>query len=413
MMLIENFADATLDTSKWNFQSNNYGGGDGSYTISNNRIRIANGSGWNNTGLENKNIFRTGGNKLVIEFDYLQISHYGNGGEDQFGFGPAGMSRGGYYMPYTSNWFYVRPLGHMKIIADFIAKTISVYYGSSTTPTSVYPISDTMLTAMNTNGILVDFTTSGYSSACVCEYWDISINDYTSKMLITSDAKNPASNIYSVKSGSMQQIPYSLNELTSAIFDSEGFDDSSLLKQVPFQKYDLLLCGQPGLAPSSRKVGIIDSPKLILSKSDISLVSIQCINQVTVVSNSAGAGSVKFILSKDSGNTWFIFDGVNWVLIDASAPSNVINSGMTLTQINSITKDQWALLNLTSKVRFGYALNIESALDIANTDSIKLNVDMKGKWFEAINGADYRFGYANSSTAYLELCTSGDYKINY
>lgn len=204
---------------------------------------------------------------------------------------------------------------------------------------------------------------------------------------------------------------------TLDMFTTYGYADLSLMtdaltKQLKPNFKLLTWIDNTVFAPGIR---MIADPitKLILPSTDISLVSIQSINQMTVKTTVSGSGAIRLIVSIDRGVTWKIFDGSNWCPIDISSPSNVIAIGMTIAQINIITKQQWDMLGATNIIRFGYALSINASTDVANTDILSLSVDMRGMWDGAQHYVDYKTGYPNSSTINVRLLTSGDYKINY
>lgn len=149
--------------------------------------------------------------------------------------------------------------------------------------------------------------------------------------------------------------------------------------------------------------------KLVLAKSDISIRSVQYIDQLKITSTT-GNGDVRIVISTDQGISWKTFDGFIWKTVDMSDTNNVFTDGMSATAINAITKDKWTELigQDPQAIRFGYAIS-ENAL----ADKLDFTVDMKGMWFEGLPGTDYRAAYANKTTLVVQLLSSGDYKINY
>lgn len=235
----------------------------------------------------------------------------------------------------------------------------------------------------------------------------------TTNLYLFKDAKGK---YFSIKTGSLVNIDNPTdNDSLFTLFKNQGSDVLPSTSQFNTLEtpFSILAFSNSDAIGISTKVVANNGAKLILNKIDISLATIQCINSATVVSTSSGSGSIRFIVSKDHGETWLKFDGTEWVAIDVSNTENVILNGMTLSQINSISKAQWAVLNLTSAIRFGYALDINSSADVANTDMLKLNVDMKGTWMDCARGIDFNSGYSTSSTISVSLLSSGDFKINY
>lgn len=208
------------------------------------------------------------------------------------------------------------------------------------------------------------------------------------------------------------------NELTESIFKSNGMTMDDLSQALPLINQigncELIALG-PAEVPSVpiRKLNGVPKPKLILANGGIPLISIQCINQVTMTTTTAGSGLIRFIVSADNGNSWAAYSNSVWTPIDISDFSNVKLSGMTPATLNALSKSNWSdfinPINAKS-LRFGYYLEVSDSVDTANADAISLNVDMLGAW---MNSKEADWGYVNKTIARVLLYSTGDYKINY
>lgn len=159
----------------------------------------------------------------------------------------------------------------------------------------------------------------------------------------------------------------------------------------------------------------ISFPKLILSNNDINLSTIESINFANIIVSQSGGGKVGTIVSIDKGKSWRTWiNGSGWVDIDIDDPMNVFVNAMTSAAVSIRSKDDWfALIGDSKTIRFGYCVEIAASTDVANTEVLKLNVDTRGAWWDAINGADYRSNYPTSGSISVHLLATGDYKINY
>lgn len=207
------------------------------------------------------------------------------------------------------------------------------------------------------------------------------------------------------------------SDLTEQICKDVGMTVDELTRAVPLinqrDRCDILAYSpQPENAYTPiRKLIATPKPKLVLANGDIPLVSIQYINQVTVTSTTSGNGVMRFIASVDGGDTWVVFSNGAWKRINISDFNSVKVNGMTATVLNAITRTNWEnLVGDANLLRFGYYFDVVTYSDIAKTDAISLNVDMRGAW---MNNKEADWGYVNKSIVRVILYSTGDYKINY
>ncbi|MBU7316167.1 LamG-like jellyroll fold domain-containing protein [Paenibacillus oleatilyticus] len=79
---------------------------------------------------------------------------------------------------------------------------------------------------------------------------------------------------------------------------------------------------------------------------------------------------LRVIVSSDSGKTWNTFESNSWEPVTISSLSNVKQNGMTYSEINSLTQDQWKALSQDGRFRFAYYLEQDSFEDTLKVNSL-------------------------------------------
>lgn len=229
----------------------------------------------------------------------------------------------------------------------------------------------------------------------------------TSKFLIIDNDV-----IKTIVSNSLQAIPkQDLATITVDDFLNHGIDNLSTITKpilsMLSNQFKIINWNDINLKQTIRSK-CLSYPKLVTHNTDIPLATIQNINQVT-----ASATNVKLIVSIDCGATWMTWNDSSWTSVEFNIDS-VSSNGLSTTAVNSLTRQNWLdLVGSSKNIRFGYLLNMSTIEDVVNSDSIKMNVDMKGSWDGCAVNAEYKYSYATSSNITVKLLESGDYKINY
>ena len=154
--------------------------------------------------------------------------------------------------------------------------------------------------------------------------------------------------------------------------------------------------------------------QLVIPTSLISISTFEGINSVSITNNVSNGGSVNIVVTTDMV-TYYTYDFTNtkWITVDLNK-TDVKSSGLTLTSIGRITRDEWnKLTSSTSAIGFAYLLSKNNESDNVDIDKLTLNVDMKGSWNHAIYGTDVTYGYPLNNELKVTLLTGGSYKINY
>ena len=94
--------------------------------------------------------------------------------------------------------------------------------------------------------------------------------------------------------------------------------------------------------------------------------------------------------------------------------SDIETEGRIPSDIASIPSSAWDILLKESEgIGFEYFMSIENISDVCKTDSLTLQVDMKGSWQSALKGTDFNYGYPANDQLKVVLLKDGSYKINY
>jgi hypothetical protein len=153
----------------------------------------------------------------------------------------------------------------------------------------------------------------------------------------------------------------------------------------------------------------VPTDRVIIPTGDINLENTANIDFFTLANTISGAGSVKTVVSFDSGATWFTW-AETWAAIEPNVQSIAAN-GMTPDVLNARTSEDWGTLRGDSTtVRFAYYLSMAASTDTASANTLTAQIDMVGTW-KHYKDADWE--YTGESALKVTLYANGDYKINY
>ena len=146
----------------------------------------------------------------------------------------------------------------------------------------------------------------------------------------------------------------------------------------------------------------------IVPNSLINTGSVETIQSINITNNLTDT-TVKFAITTDL-STYKVYDATQgaWV-----ASSNIENDGMSIAQINSLTPQALALLDISNGIAFKHCFIPTNEDANAEISDISAVVDISGSWVQATHNTDYEVGYPNRTTMSVKLKTNGDYIINY
>jgi hypothetical protein len=121
------------------------------------------------------------------------------------------------------------------------------------------------------------------------------------------------------------------------------------------------------------------------------------------VTGMPGDGSAKEILFPSKTVTWVKFQ-------IASAAG--VNNGLWEFQASQSSWASLKALGSVNKLRFGYYIEAGNSVG-AEVDTLTINVSMTGQWSNALEGTDYKYGYARTNEIRVKLFVNGDYKFNW
>lgn len=150
------------------------------------------------------------------------------------------------------------------------------------------------------------------------------------------------------------------------------------------------------------KPQIIEPTSLINTGAVSTVQSINITNTITDV-------TVKFAITTDL-TTYKVYDATqgDWV-----TSTNIEEDGMSIAQINALTPEILALLDVSNGIAFKQCFIATSENASVELSEISAVVDIDGSWNQSVHGTDYSVTYPNKTTMSVRLLTNGDYIINY
>lgn len=199
---------------------------------------------------------------------------------------------------------------------------------------------------------------------------------FTSKtgLLSTTDK----STFYKAVNGTLTQVDAS----TDALFNSNAFGSSGAIKQS-----DLAAAGITQIVSLSQQTITTRSlylSRLMTMKSLIAGTQWQVINNMTVTGSVTNNGVIKGMLTRNLTDYFYLDGSGAWVKVTLTfdqAGANLMQSnGMTLAQINAITKAQWASFyadvgGMPDYLGFAFGLLKPALTDTVTLNSVAVNVD--------------------------------------
>lgn len=140
----------------------------------------------------------------------------------------------------------------------------------------------------------------------------------------------------------------------------------------------------------------------------ISTKSFNSIDSITISSSASSNAIIKVAVTTDL-KTYKVYNGTEWVEI-----TDISADGMIPSAVNALNNSAWDILLKESEgIGFEYFLAMQATSDTCKTDSLSLQVDMKGSWQSALKGTDFNYAYTANDQLKVTLLKDGSYKINY
>lgn len=201
--------------------------------------------------------------------------------------------------------------------------------------------------------------------------------------------------------------------VTQEMFDTHGMSSLVGVDVSPLTAPQLLVWTD-GTGSKTCRLTAVPHPKLVLASGDIRLDYVENIDSFNLIYNQTGGGVIRLIASVDGGVTWKTYSNGVWSTINHNDLAEVKANGIPPDVFNSIPSADWMTLIGTSKtIRFGYYLEMNASTDVAATDKLSAQFDMRGSWDMAQPYVDFIYRYTNNSTMQVRLFNNGSYKINY
>ena len=159
---------------------------------------------------------------------------------------------------------------------------------------------------------------------------------------------------------------------------------------------------------SNVKVTGQPEPQIIEPTSLINTGAVSTIQSINIT-NTLTDATVKFAITTDL-TTYKVYDAItsSWVV-----STNIEEDGMSIAQINALTPEILALLDISNGIAFKQCFIATSENALAELSDISAVVNIDGSWTQSVHGTDYNVTYPNKTTMSVRLLTNGDYIINY
>lgn len=161
---------------------------------------------------------------------------------------------------------------------------------------------------------------------------------------------------------------------------------------------------------SSSNVKVTGQPKpqTIEPTSLINTGAVSTVQSINIT-NTITDATVKFAITTDL-TTYKVYDAVQGAWVTST---DVEQDGMSIAQINALTPQILALLDVSNGIAFKQCFIATSENALAEVSEISAVVDIDGSWSQSVHGTDYNVSYPNKTTMSVTLLTNGDYIINY
>jgi hypothetical protein len=142
-----------------------------------------------------------------------------------------------------------------------------------------------------------------------------------------------------------------------------------------------------------KKINMTALPKgqLLVSISDIKTygdLDEIIVNKITQTGLSDGI--IRLLLSFDDGVTWKSHNGIDWIVVDKDDINDVINNGLTLDRLSTLTKSDFESQFIDEYVRVAYYIEEHiRGIDIAQIDSVQFDTKVPTETTEVNDMALY------------------------
>lgn len=220
-------------------------------------------------------------------------------------------------------------------------------------------------------------------------------------------------NLYGNNSGALNLLTSTYSSLTAAqkeaiLNDANNSTNTLLSSSVlasisPFKIIETAVNERQLYKMSGQLNPVIITPTDLISTSNFD--SITSIN----VTSSVTSGNIKFAITTDLTNYYrYDFTNDEWVTC-----SDVVENGMSLLEINSLSSTELSELDLTGGIGFKQAFistDTDASISVSNIAAV---LSLSGTWKSAINGTDYEVYYPSTTAIEVKFLANGDYIVNY
>lgn len=200
--------------------------------------------------------------------------------------------------------------------------------------------------------------------------------------------------------------------VTQELFLQEAWTDLSLITPTTLQGLisdtPKLLCLPADVTYDKLNVTAVPFNQLLMPNNDLVFDNTGTISFYTLAATLQGTGKLRVIISLTSGATWHTYVNGKWLSISPTVDA-VLTNGIEPSQLAYISSSDYEKLQPNpEKIRFAYALSLDTTQDKALADSLVFT-KKKGEW---LHYADADVSYGNDDML-VSLYKNGIFKINY
>lgn len=161
-------------------------------------------------------------------------------------------------------------------------------------------------------------------------------------------------------------------------------------------------------------VKAVPKAQIIKPKDMLPISNAQGIGNVNLKVNTSSGVNIRVAVTKNLAD-YYVFDKNTNQFVIIDIDKDFAAKGMIPSDLPQITKSDWKTFtnNGEDDIGFAYYLDISHSTDVAEVDTLTVDLTLNGIWKKSVYGTDYEYGYLTNQILRLDILKDGSYKINY
>ena len=158
----------------------------------------------------------------------------------------------------------------------------------------------------------------------------------------------------------------------------------------------------------------VPKAQIIKPKDTLPISNAQGIGNVNLKVNTSSGVNIRVAVTKNLAD-YYVFDKNTNQFVIIDIDKDFAAKGMIPSDLPQITKSDWKTFtnNGEDDIGFAYYLDISHSTDVAEVDTLTVDLTLNGIWKKSVFGTDYEYGYLTNQILRLDILKDGSYKINY